>query len=616
MILQALYDHYRTMQKLPVGFTMKEIPFVIVIEEDGTYVRLEGFSPDKKNPAREFEIPTPVTRTSAVAPNLFWDHYGYVLGLSKKEGEKEEVKAKRQMDAFRTMVDNFVKAYPENVAFAAVKAFYDREEYLKITEDADLISEITKKAGNNMSFCLASTMKAGELIAHDPDLIDYQRRNYFDSKSEEGAKEAVCLITGEKGPIARLHPGISLGGMPLSLVNFQINSGYDSYGKSQALNAPVSPEAAEGYAMALNDLLRKDTPTNYFLSGVTYVFWSGGGDYKLVEDFRMATFDPPMRTVEVEEEKLSKRDQKRKARKAKTAQILDTEKSKKVVDALRAVTGGKGAYIDTDAKERFYLIGLEPGRGRISVKLFVEGTVSEIVGHTLQHLEDMKIVGRYCQVETDRPPVRSIYGLLASVFPKALKSNTWPKRPIDGLVRSITTGIPYPGDLFAACIQRNQADKQVTELRAAFIKAYLNREYRYKNHTTDNPITMALNKEQTNKGYLAGRLFAVLEHIQKSANGKATITDSYFAAASTTPGSTLPGLISLSSHHLEKIRKGSNPGFASKDEERIKEIMNLFDGSESPFPVRFDLEDQGYFDLGYYHQKTEIYTKDEGKTID
>ena len=90
MILQSLYERDKTLgEKLPIGFVKKEIPFVIVISLEGCLVSVEGLGRSPKDKGTIYTIPTPVTRTSGVSPNLFWDHYGYVLGLARKDTEKE-----------------------------------------------------------------------------------------------------------------------------------------------------------------------------------------------------------------------------------------------------------------------------------------------------------------------------------------------------------------------------------------------------------------------------------------------------------------------------------------------------------------------------------------------
>lgn len=58
------------------------------------------------------------------------------------------------------------------------------------------------------------------------------------------------------------------------LVAFQVNSGYDSYGKSKGYNAPISEEAEFAYTTALNHLLRSDSHNKFMVGSRTYLFWA------------------------------------------------------------------------------------------------------------------------------------------------------------------------------------------------------------------------------------------------------------------------------------------------------------------------------------------------------
>jgi CRISPR-associated protein Csd1 len=77
------------------------------------------------------------------------------------------------------------------------------------------------------------------------------------------------------------------------------------------------------------------------------------------------------------------------------------------------------------------------------------------------------------------------------------------------------------------------------------------------------------------------------------------------SAASTTPARVFPQLLSLSQRHVSKLRKAGSPG--AYVDRLIQEVMNHI-GSEG-FPATLSLEEQGVFFIGYYHQRTDLYTK-------
>lgn len=125
---------------------------------------------------------------------------------------------------------------------------------------------------------------------------------------------------------------------------------------------------------------------------------------------------------------------------------------------------------------------------------------------------------------------------------------------------------------------------------------------------------MALDKTQTNRAYLAGRLFAVLEKIQHDASGgvNASIRDRYYGAASTNPSNVFGRLIELSHHHMSKLRR-RNAGYAHNLERELRDIFVHIPGDSPQFPIHFNPDEQSLFAIGYYHQRTDLWAKKEDK---
>ena len=115
---------------------------------------------------------------------------------------------------------------------------------------------------------------------------------------------------------------------------------------------------------------------------------------------------------------------------------------------------------------------------------------------------------------------------------------------------------------------------------------------------------MALNRNEKNKGYLLGRLFAVFEKVQQETHPglNATITDRFYGAASTNPRTVFAQLMRLNKHHLSNYER---LGLKVVREKEIGEIMNMIDS----FPVFLDLNEQSYFAIGYYHEKQSFFEK-------
>ena len=117
-----------------------------------------------------------------------------------------------------------------------------------------------------------------------------------------------------------------------------------------------------------------------------------------------------------------------------------------------------------------------------------------------------------------------------------------------------------------------------------------------------------LDKENQNQGYLCGRLFAVLDKMQEEANRTSGVRERYMNSASATPAAVFATLLNLSVHHAEKLATGRKIYFEKLKQEIIEKL------SSDGFPSHLDLQDQGRFFVGYYHQRQEFFTKKEEST--
>ena len=630
MILKALYDYYQAMAELgkvaPSGMEWKAIPFIIVIDEDGTFRRAIDTRDKEHKLGQEYLVAKAKGRSgskSYAISQILWDHSGYVLGMPTDDSEEKLVMAPKQHEAFKQELTKLRELFPENKGFEAIELFYEKYEGQKEGELSDLFEvevkdlsniipedillEIKKKVGANISFQLSTESDPNQLISSHRDIRSY----LAGSTEEEGEEMGRCLVTGEKGTIARLHGGISLFGAQANatLISFQKFSGYDSYGKEQGLNAPISQPASDAIISGLNLLLEKDKNTNYRIGETTFVFWNTLQDDELLKNYQEATFTGLPSDSDFDEEEEATSTSKKKVAKKKNPE----QGTKVVVQALRSALGGKNANIDRDHFDRFYILALAPNAKRVSVKLWMEGTISEIVGNTLAHLDDMNIVRFNGLLDEDTPPLRPVYRIMKAIY-TATDSTKWPRQVVQELLESIIKGLPYAPALQMACLERIHHDHTskypVTELRAALLKAYINRKHR--KNSQIKQLTMALDKSNSNPAYLAGRLFALLERIQEKAipGVKANITDRYFRTASATPGIIFGRLLQLSAFHLSKIKKEQG-GLGYYFDRQIQEVLELLPGGQATFDKFFSPDQQSIFAVGYYHQKAYRDQKDE-----
>ena len=155
---------------------------------------------------------------------------------------------------------------------------------------------------------------------------------------------------------------------------------------------------------------------------------------------------------------------------------------------------------------------------------------------------------------------------------------------------------------------RIRSEKYINRNKAAIVKAYIIKNYPEKKEVVE---TVELNSNTTYLPYVLGRLFAVLEDIQKQAIEKETIKDRYFNSACSTPAVVFPQMMKLANSHMRVLAK-SQEKIKQINYARLKKQMRELMGKiNESYPKNLLLEDQGIFIIGYYHQVQEFYTKKE-----
>ena len=94
-----------------------------------------------------------------------------------------------------------------------------------------------------------------------------------------------------------------------------------------------------------------------------------------------------------------------------------------------------------------------------------------------------------------------------------------------------------PARTLPLLLQRIRADRQIDTPRIAPLRLILNRSSDEKDH-----VMPRLDPDSKDSAYLCGRMFAILEEIQRAALGKqlnTTLRDKYFGTAVTAPSSVL-----------------------------------------------------------------------------
>jgi CRISPR-associated protein Csd1 len=573
MILQALKEYYDRKAALadsdiaPPGWERKELPFLIVIDQTGTPISIDDTreGEGKKKRAKTFLIPQAIKRASNIAANLLWDNPEYALGLVIK-GRPDRVAEQHKM--FCDRIAGI--AVPDISPVAVVLRFLAKPDKIAALEKLQGWEEI-KETAPFLSFRVTGDAKP---VFNCPDVAAALMKT-----ATAPTSSTICLVTGAREEPERLHPAIKgirdANSTGANIVSFNLDA-FESFGKKSNDNATVGKTATFAYSTALNTLLGKDSRQKLQVGDATTVFWASKPNplETLVCDF----FSEPPKD--------------------------NPDQQTEAVKALyKSVDAGTMAADDIDT--RFYVLGLSPNAARISIRFWHCGTVAEMSAHFRQHFDDLRIAHGPKDKDTF-----SLWRLLVSTAPLG-KSENIPPNLAGDTMRAILEGLPYPQTLLQSVIRRIIVEHDVTHVRAALIKACLNRSLRSNNPNQEKELAMSLDLANTNPGYRLGRLFAVLERIQERANPgiNATIRDRFYGAASGTPVTVFGNLMRLKNHHLSKLE---NTGERINYEKLIGEIMSEI----GDFPAHLPLADQGRFAIGYYHQKQDFFTKKSDTKVD
>ena len=583
MILQALTAYYEQLVRqgklsAPGWDDSFKVSYELRLNDAGQLLRVVPLLTEKTVgkktvlAPRAMRVPAHEKRSSGFAANFLCDNSTYLLGADEKG------KPERSADCFKACakLHHAILDGVDSPAARALLAYFDSWDPAQAATNPLLQKQWKEITGNaNLIFGYEAADHSHSFVNDDPAIQNAWQTHYNDRSADSDMGQ--CLITGKYAPIERTHPNIS--GVPgaqssgAALVSFNAPA-FCSYGHEQGDNAPVSKYAAFAYTTALNRLLADRSHCKH-VGDTTILCWAENAEPVYQDAMSMFLFGAD-----------------------EAAGIQEND----VQAALKRLSAGQTVpFLEKELSpdQHFYLLGLAPNAARLSVRFFLRDTFGCFAQNLQKHAEEMEID---CS-EKEKFRTLPIWAVVNETTRTVPGQPAKPSPQLAGdLLRAVLTGGRYPATLLNGVTLRIHAEQNVTRGRAAVIKAYYLRNY--PTELNKEVYTVSLN-ETTNVPYLLGRLFSVLEAVQKAANPgiNTTIKDRYFNAACATPGMSFPTLLRLSQKHLRKL----NDGLATHYDKQITELMAQL--PESGFPARLSLPDQGKFTIGYYHQTQKRYVK-------
>lgn len=572
MFVQALAefaDRALSQQLGDVAFEEKGVQHLIELDQDGRFLNITERLAQDANPARKTAraravpmlVPrSPVNRNAGLHPLLAVDDIKYVLGPGAWTESKDRKNHEERFGAFVSLLGQ-AAGETKDPALEACRKFYAAPEEVERARQA--LSDA--KPGSMVALSVN-----GPVVLR-PAVQDYWRNHYNKSAGARTADgpQRECMISGRLGPVEPTHPKIkhaaSIGGQPsgVSLMSFDKDA-FRSYGWDQCANSPVSTDRAMAYVLALNHLLTPGGAHRRDFDGVAFIFWTR--DQEQFDLFSLLT-------------------------------QADPDEIQQLFNFSRTA--------DPDP-DQFYMAALSANGGRLILRSWITETLPEVKENLAAWFKGLRVQPLAKGKAAEAPP---FWQLLQAIDregkPPASRTVTLLRRAIGG------AKYPLGYQMLSSVLTRIRADrsKRLNPAAIGLLRLCVNDVMRSKG---DLPMNEGLDEGNKHSAYLCGRLLAVYESLQDTAfylakepKPNVTVADRYYGLASTCPRVAFPNVVKLGRKHLQKLRRLPNgAGIERSINSKITGLQNEIElACGFQYPPMLDLDGQGRFALGYYHQK-------------
>jgi CRISPR-associated protein Csd1 len=570
MLLTRLVDYVKTNPEVtPPFYAPKAVRWIVELNMDGSAAsdQLTPLADPSDRASRNgvvHVIPAVQRSGTAPAPMLGVDTAEYTLGWASDE--QRIGKASQYHAAFAALITRWRATDPTPVP-AAIDQFLRTGGPTRLLRPQEL-------TGNH----LVAFRVAGE-FAH---ATNSARRFWADEAMlrKGTGRLGLCLVCGNVGLLlqtipkqlpTRLVPGATNNASLVSLN--KPTHGFDL--REQLVHTPICTSCGLQAMTALETLLAGDASSSLPGQDARLAWWVTQG----------ATFD---------------------------LGVLDDPTPDRITEML----GGAVTAREPDASDLSMFCALVIGGNvaRVVVREWIELPLPRIVENLQRWFADHQIAdawtGEPCRVGVRRLAMVTGRWLAnkdgGGVYARfAAPGADRPEGIYHSLLSTALLAKPLPPKLLAHLAQRVRTDSRVDTERAALIRLALVRRPGVPHPEAYMPI---LNPDNHQPAYLAGRIFAVLEDLQRYAafvrGGEplnVTFSDRYFARAVTSPAVALVAGRKDARAWLKRLRR-DRPGAVSRYEQQLDDLFAQLDDAGG-MPHGAILADQAAFILGYHHQR-------------
>jgi CRISPR-associated protein Csd1 len=526
------------------------------------------------------------TRTVGIAPCIGADDVQYVLGWCDEDSKPDRVE--RCHASFAGLVSAWAAAFPEDPAAAAVDRFY---------ASGGVAGVVRPEGWTSKQLVLISV--DGEPATGLPSLRRFWAAEVVRRKAGRpgsDTRQGLCLVCGRQKTLLNTLPQlvprrlVPLAGNDASLVSG--NEPIHTYDFSTGLSTvPICVTCGTNTVTSLQEVLSDRTSSLSY--GDSRLGWWVLGPHK---------FDL-----------------------ASTLAVDDPESVRSLVERVRRT----GSWPDGPAHPslddgRFCAVTVRGSAARVMIRDWIDMPLAALEANVAAWFADHAMDSGTPQHGPYYPLWRLVLSMgrwipdrdrTGGLYAELTARNSG--RPPDTgrqLLRAALLRAALPSSMLAHLVNRIRADRHVDDLRASLLRLILTRT-----PYQQMEVPMAgLDPDNRDPAYLAGRIFAALEEIQRSStSGQArkadtgeapkqvntSFTDRYFGGAVANPRIALIQGQQLAQAWLKKLNR-TQPGTATALRRQLTDLFDCFDATAG-LPGQADLTSQATFILGYHQQRAD-----------
>ncbi|ERL66330.1 type I-C CRISPR-associated protein Cas8c/Csd1 [Schleiferilactobacillus shenzhenensis] len=571
---------------LPLGHVSVKIPIEVVVDQDGSFLSARGVPKDEQLTVIPATIDA-ATRSSGVQAFPLQDKIKYCAGdyIEYVKGKKDLKNAAESHAQYLRLLQGWAADPDVPSQIIAIASYIGKNQLVH-----DLLGSLTNQklvasVKNGDSFVRFTVDDAtSEPVWRNNTIFQSWTKYYLAKQAEDEETVGIDYITGTEVPTTKkLEKNVDPFASGAKLISANDDSSYTYRGVFLGDDYySLGFQQSQKMTHALKWLIQRQ---GIHRDTRAYLFWTSGASNDSVNDAI---------SLMANGQTLSARRQRINAASSSVSQTPDTGKPVAIEYSKRLL--GMAGDIETDAEHPVNILFLDAATtGRMSI-VYYDLMQSDELKQNLINWSRKAVFTRYWD-QTAHQITPNFYQIVEGAYgigKTGSRYETVQKRAMTHLLVAVIHGRVIPPDIIQAFYRHvrhpnsyhDDAMRKTTAMQAwyrdiVFFTAI-------QNYNTKGASGMSLEKENTDRSYLYGRLLAVADTVERSAirqqqarggsqTDRLTTAVRFFTNFSERPASTWKRIwLAVVRSYLGRLSAGSQAYYA----ELVKEITNMMPSEE------------------------------------